>query len=136
MNSGSLSGRVLKARRKELGFSVKYVLEQLQNMGINISDKTLYGWENGHRQPDADSFLILCKIYNIGSINGIDKIPRKIGEALSFPNEYEEKLIELYRSLNLNGKERLIELADDMVKSQKYLECGPISGGPSSGGIA
>lgn len=64
----SLSGRMLKARRKELGFSVKHVLEQLQNMGINISAKTLYGWENEHRQPDADTFLKLCKIYNISTL--------------------------------------------------------------------
>lgn len=132
MSSGTLSGRVLKARRKELGFSVKHVLEQLKDMGINISDKTLYGWENGHRQPDADSFLILCKIYNIGSINGIDKIPRKIGEALSFPDGYEEKLIDLYRSLNPNGKERLIETAEDMVKAQKYTESEAVSGGSGS----
>lgn len=132
MSSGSLSGRVLKTRRKELGFSVKYVLEQLKDMGINISDKTLYGWENGHRQPDADSFLILCKIYNVGSINGIDKIPRKTGEAISFPDGYEEKLIDLYRSLNPSGKERLIETAEDMVKAQKYTESETAPGGPSS----
>lgn len=64
----SLSGAFLKERRKQLGFSVKYVIQQLQGMGINISDKTLYGWENGHRQPDADTFLRLCKIYDISTL--------------------------------------------------------------------
>lgn len=65
----SLSGTLLKERRKELDLSVKYVIAQLQDMGITISVKTLYGWENGHRQPDADTFLKLCKIYDIDTLN-------------------------------------------------------------------
>lgn len=42
---------VLKTKRKELGLSVKTVLERLNTYGIDISDKTLYGWESGYRQP-------------------------------------------------------------------------------------
>lgn len=61
-------GYLLKSKRKELKYSVKYVTEELSKYNINISEKTLYGWENNYRQPDADTFLILCLIYNISDI--------------------------------------------------------------------
>lgn len=56
---------ILKSKRKELGISVKDVLECLQAHGISISDKTLYGWESGYRQPDANMLIALCQIYGI-----------------------------------------------------------------------
>lgn len=68
-------GNILKTTRKELNLSVKTVLGYLHEFGIDISDKTLYGWENNHRQPDADTFLVLCRIYGIDSITGIQKLP-------------------------------------------------------------
>ncbi len=120
----SLVANLLKSRRKELDFPVKYVLEQLQNMGMTISDKTLYGWENGYRQPDADVFLLLCKIYDIDTLAGIDKLPPLEGKTPLFLDKSEEKLIGLYRALNEEGKERLLETADDMVQSKKYEESG------------
>ena len=62
---------ILKARRKSAGLSVKDTLNALKAQGIDVSDKTLYGWESGHRQPDADTFLILCEIYGIETISEI-----------------------------------------------------------------
>jgi len=118
----SLVANLLKSRRKELDFPVKYVLEQLQNMGVTISDKTLYGWENGYRQPDADVFLLLCEIYNINTLTGIDKVSPTEGKTPLFLDKREKKLIELYRALNEEGEERLLETADDMVQSKKYEE--------------
>lgn len=69
----------LKGKRKELKMSVKDVLSELHTHGIDISDKTLYGWESGHRQPDADTFIILCQIYGIDSFSSIydPKTPTK-----------------------------------------------------------
>lgn len=66
---------MLKAKRKERGLSVKDVLNQLHEYGIDISDKTLYGWENAHRQPDADTFVALCRIYGIDSLSETEKDP-------------------------------------------------------------
>lgn len=60
---------VLKSRRKELGLSIREVLGLLRPYGIDISDKTLYGWESGHRQPDADHFIVLCTVYGIESLS-------------------------------------------------------------------
>lgn len=107
--SSSFIGNILKTRRKELNLSVKDVLEQLQNFGIDISDKTLYGWESGHRQPDADTFLILCNIYQISTITGIQKIPKissgqNIENAPSDFSEEAKKIAKDYDKLDARGK--------------------------------
>ena len=37
-------------------------------MGFSISDKTIYGYESGHRQPDADTLMAMCVIYGIDDV--------------------------------------------------------------------
>lgn len=63
-------GTLLKLKRKELNLSVKQVVDSLKSYNISISEKTLYGWENNYRQPDVDTFLILCAIYQISNVLG------------------------------------------------------------------
>lgn len=65
---GSLVSIQLKTQRKDAGLSVKEVVSKLSIYGINISEKTYYGWENGARTPDADEFIALCQIYGVSSI--------------------------------------------------------------------
>lgn len=70
-------GSILKAKRKEKGLTVREVIDQLRKFNIKISDKTLYGWESGYRQPDADTFLILCQIYGVSSLTNLNDIEGK-----------------------------------------------------------
>jgi DNA-binding XRE family transcriptional regulator len=65
--------KVLKGFRQKTGLSAKEVTYQLSLHDIEVSPKTLYGWESGHSQPNADTFLMLCDIY------GIDDIMRAFG---------------------------------------------------------
>lgn len=88
---------LLKSKRRELGLSVREVLGKLHEHGIDVSDKTLYGWENGHRQPDADTFLALCGIYQIGSFSNIQKAPSDLSEEA-------HKIAESYERLTDHGK--------------------------------
>lgn len=81
---------ILKSARKNKGLSVKAVLAQLRTVGIDISDKTLYGWESGHRQPDADIFLALCDIYGIESFPKIKKAPSISDEAVNISKQYDD----------------------------------------------
>lgn len=60
--------QVLKQYRKSNNLTVKDVAELLKEHSINVAVKTIYGWESGQTQPDADTLLILCKIYNIKNI--------------------------------------------------------------------
>lgn len=65
----------LKKKRKELGMSVNELLTHLKEAGIVVSNKTVYGWESGHRQPDADTFIVLCRILGIESFDETEKSP-------------------------------------------------------------
>ena len=60
--------KVLKKQRKLHNMSVKEVSKELEKRSIFVAEKTIYGWESGQSQPDADTFLILCDIYNIVNI--------------------------------------------------------------------
>ena len=95
---------VLKTKRKELGLSVKTVLERLNTYGIDISDKTLYGWESGYRQPDADTFLVLCQIYGIDSLSELANDPAATKNAPSDLSEEARKIARSYDRMNDHGK--------------------------------
>ena len=91
---------ILKNARNSAGLSVKEATAKLHECGLDISPKTLYGWEGGYRQPDADVFLILCKIYGIHSFRQIsDEITPK--EKMSSD---ETDIIKKYRLLDERGK--------------------------------
>lgn len=62
--------KVLKEQRKRNNFSVEDVAIKLEAKNINVATKTIYGWESGQAQPDADTLLILCEIYHISDILG------------------------------------------------------------------
>ncbi len=116
---------ILKSKRKQLKLSVKYVIEQLHQYNLDISDKTLYSWESGHRQPDADSFLALCDVYGITSFKEIEKSP-----APAEANTGDQRLdgiIENYRQLNEEGKDALADQSEIMVHMPKYKKCNSVS---------
>lgn len=64
---GANIASTIKERRKNSGKTVKDVVAELAKVGVNVSDKTIYGWESGHRQPDADALVELCRILGIDS---------------------------------------------------------------------
>lgn len=59
----------LREKRRSSGLKVQDVLDRLKGYEIFISDKTLYHWENGKRNPNADEFFALCEIYEVESLN-------------------------------------------------------------------
>ena len=115
---------ILKAKRKQLKLSVKYVIEQLHQYDLNISDKTLYSWESGHRQPDADSFLALCDIYGITSFKEIEKSPAP-AEADTGDKRL-DGIIENYHQLNEDGQQQLAEQAEGLTYIPKYKKCDSV----------
>ena len=60
--------KVLKELRKKNSLTVHDVVIKLSDKSINVADKTLYGWESGQAQPDADTLLVLCEIYHVDEI--------------------------------------------------------------------
>lgn len=99
----------LRQKRKALGLSVKDVQQRLKERGLEYSAKSIYGWEGGQRQPDADTFILLCLIYGVESfseITGTDDV--------LFTNE-EYLFLQKYRTLDERGRETV-----DAVLEQQY----------------
>lgn len=109
---------LIKSKRKELDYSVKDVVSKLSKRGIDVSEKTVYGWESGHRQPDTDTFLILCDIYQITNLS--DEISSSEENEIISTNEQE--VIKKYRALDEHGKmlvNNVLDLEYKRVTSQK-----------------
>lgn len=60
--------KVLKTYRKLNHYSVNDLVLKLEANNLPVAPKTIYGWESGQTQPDADTLLVLCKIYKIENI--------------------------------------------------------------------
>ena len=94
-------GDTLKKLREENGMTRKEAAEKLKALGIDISDKTLYGYESGRNSANADMFLSLCKIYKC---NDIMETFFEAAQGSSFTaNEWD--MIEKYRLLDAHGRE-------------------------------
>lgn len=92
---------LLKQLRKTSSYSANDVVDRLKKYGIDISAKTLYGYESGLSMLNADVFIALCKIYKCD--NPLDIF----GNATFKPEE--TRLIEKYRDLDDHGRE-LVDL--------------------------
>ncbi len=87
----------LKQLRRTSGFSANEVTDRLQEYDINISAKTLYGYESGLSMPNADAFVALCKIYRCDNPLALFGTPALKSDELG--------IIEKYRDLDSHGKE-------------------------------
>ena len=54
----------LKFYRKKNNLSVEQVSALLSEIQP-VAPKTIYGWESGHTQPDADTLYSLLVLYNV-----------------------------------------------------------------------
>ena len=86
--------KVLKKYRKNNKLTVNEVAELLNERSLTVATKTIYGWESGQAQPDADTLLVLCEIYNIDDILGTFGYSNK--KQFHITN-HERELIEKYR---------------------------------------
>ena len=89
--------KVLKAYRKLNHYSVNDLVIKLEDYKLPVAPKTIYGWERGQTQPDADTLLILCKIYNIDNILGTFGYNDSLDDFLL--SEEERTLVMQYRKL-------------------------------------
>ena len=88
-------GIMLKKYRKINALSVaEVVVELYDKYGVEVAEKTVYGWESNQAHPTSDVFVALCDLYKINNIS--DVFGSK--ESKAFPITAEERLIiENYR---------------------------------------
>lgn len=95
---------LLKQLRKTSAYSAKQVIEKLKEYNIDISAKTLYGYESGLSMPNADVFVSLCKIYKCDN-------PMAFFGGISLAVK-EASIIEKYRTLDPQGQEHINAMLD------------------------
>ena len=122
--------KVLKDKRKAAQLTVEKVTEQLkQQFQIEISSKSIYSYESGHRQPDADTLMALCDIYGISDVMGTfrDTESEQKEESLAQQEDSAETrdiAVRLYRALIAGGwikegqdiTEQQLEMLDGVSK--------------------
>ncbi|NCC68649.1 MAG: XRE family transcriptional regulator [Clostridia bacterium] len=130
-------GNVLRSMRVSSGYSQS----ELGKM-IGKTQQTLARWEQGENQPDITTLFRICELCGTtvqdafhlpASLVGEIERGQEIGEEARSATlrhaekvlEDEEHLIGLYRELNPEGQEKLVEYADDMVQSRKYIKSDP-----------
>lgn len=110
-------GEKLKELREQNNLTRKEAADKLRSIGIDISDKTLYGYESGRNSANADMFLALCKIYNCKNI--MATFYDSVDDVLFTHNEWQ--LIEKYRSLDPYGQETVNYILDREVSRTQQL---------------
>lgn len=115
----------LKQLRKTSGHSANEVVEMLQTYSINISIKTLYGYESGLSMPNADVFVALCRIYKCDNPLDIFETPSVTQNELS--------IIEKYRELDERGKEMVDSVLEQAYNSRPITAYGQIGIFPEDG---
>lgn len=80
-------------------------------------------WEKGKSKIDIETLASLCQMYGIS----IESILVEAGAELHPPaprcgDPLQESLLLSFSQLNKEGQERLVEIADDMVASGKYIK--------------
>ena len=112
-------GDTLKKLREENGMTRKDAADKLKNLGIDISDKTLYGYESGRNSANADMFLALCKIYKCNNIMGT--FSETVEDILFTNNEW--NMVEKYRSLDPHGQQTIDIILDRELEQIGRASC-------------
>lgn len=93
--------RALRYYRKLNNLSVDEVSDYLNAQNITAKSKTIYGWENGNSQPNADTLMTLCGYYHIENILetfGYCPAPSKDPDAASILTKEERMLLDAYHA--------------------------------------
>ena len=132
MDNEKFSLGILRQKREQLGYSIEEVVQKLNARQIKISGKTLYGYENGVGAPKVNTFIALCDIYGIDDILGAfgvrssNHVETDNSDCSFILCDSESKLLNLYRKLNSEGQSKLLDYADDLVSSGKYIKSNTI----------
>lgn len=120
MGNPELMSSTLRQLRQACGLTAKEVSILLAHKGIDISEKTLLGYENGVSTPKVNTFLRLCEVYKVADIMAAFGYDDRVEES-----PLRNALLANFDRLNSEGQERLVETSDDMVASGKYIKNRP-----------
>ena len=88
---------------------------------------TIQKWESGVSEPSVSTLKIIADLFSVSMDQMINDDLSAFSQASSSApelelTEQEERLLGICRSLNEEGRERLVEYGDDLVASGKYIK--------------
>lgn len=120
MGMSVIPERLVKAR-EFIGYNRKSFAEEL-----NIPYRTITNYENGSREPGSDYILKVADMCGCTTdwLLGLSDDPRNNAPHSVLLAQGNDSLFEAlrvnYEELNTEGREKLVNYADDLVRSNKY----------------
>ena len=65
------TNRILRELRKEKGLSQAQAAQFLTENGFEVTQKSISNWERGETSPNADQFLLLCRLYDVRDVQQV-----------------------------------------------------------------
>lgn len=109
-------GSRLKERREAL----KLKQSDLGAM-LGVTGSAIGNYENGVSSPKAD---ILYRVFDVLQCDANYLFQDEMAEKNSATVKTDEALLSLFHELNEEGQEKLLDYADDLVRSEKYIKIG------------
>lgn len=88
---------------------------------LGVTGSAIGNYENGVSSPKAD---VLYKVFDVLQCDANYLFQDEMEKENASP-EKSETLLFLFQMLNAEGQEKLIDYADDLVKSEKYIKSDP-----------
>lgn len=108
-------GNIIYTRRKELGLT----LEQIGDY-VGVSKSTVKKWESGYiSNMRRDKISLLAKILKIPPTDLINEESETVAPAL-LPNANEQELIKIYRNVNQDGQDYIMQTARMVEGTERY----------------
>lgn len=86
-------GQVLATLRKEKGYNQPKVAEYLTDCGCNATQQVISKWERDINTPNAEQFLLLCRLY---AIRDVLSVFYEMPDALASLNSQGQKRVKEY----------------------------------------
>ncbi len=87
---------------------------------IGVKNNTISQWENGTNSIDIELLFKICDILGVSINDMFGAYSTDFNKSLS---KEESTLLDNFNTLNKEGKEKLIDYADDLISSKKYIQC-------------
>jgi len=120
MGSAIIVERLIKAREWN-GYNRKYFAEML-----GIPYRTITNYENGSREPGSEYLLKVADVCGCTTdwLLGLTDNPRNDSPYSNLVRQETDSMFEAlkkhYESMNAEGREKLLEYANDLVLSGRY----------------
>lgn len=117
-------GERLKIVRNQAGLSQKSLAEQLY-----VTQQSVWKWEMNESSPNPETVAKIAEIFNVSAdyLLGIteqkEKPTPEDGGGQDDP--LRTILLHNFDQLNQEGREKLVDISDDMVSSGKYIKSDP-----------